>query len=370
VATPRPGQSPDGALNVARLYSPAMTRPKWRDRLRHLDWFNAGILKREREVRAAWDRDRARYSDLLAEADGLSKIRGAYVAADRLGIIGKRWAERVNVVYLVSCFLMAVVSVVFFKVNPNGQRLLLLLPLCYGAFLAGLAAYLANRYFQIKRRFVLVRNLAESLRIRFFWTVAGISPSIPIAPPTRSVQYAGEWASWASTGTAPLDDGPHMLSCDIAIADWVEDQARYYQTTHVQIGLKTKRLNQLARFLFVGFLYAPLTVLEAPLSESLRAQSESAALLLEIAVASIGISLVGFGVIKSYIALFGLEAQHLDYLTLSHHFGWVAKEARSLVQQGRSSDVRPLLIQLGNRAMLEQNMWIHEQARAEINLPR
>ncbi len=369
ITTPRANGTGGSEYGVETLYSRGMTAPKWQDFTRMLERYNADIQVRGDDFQEAWRREKDKRRDLVRASQGLLPLLRRYHAADQLAISLKRGVERVNAVYVACCLVLGVTGVVFFKVNPAGQELLFLIPLYGLVFFTALGAYLADRYLQIKRRFVLARSLAEMLRVRFFWTAAGIrAPRPSRAPPSQ--MDPDEWDALAVSGALPLASPHHAVSLEMVIRDWAEYQRDYYQAKHAQVAAVNTRLNHLARISFVGFLYVPLAVLEVPLSKSLRSLSETGALAFEIAVAMVGIALVAFGTIKSYMILSGLEIQHLDYMTQAEQFQWAAQEAKKLAKIGRLDEIKPLLLQLGNRALVEQSLWAHEQAKGEIMPPR
>lgn len=307
-------------------------------------------------------------TDLPAEVHAsLMQAAGEFAKADYLAVHNQRRADRV----FQSMAWLAVIMGLLFLVYA---KLWALPVLMYGYVAAFLVAIAMTRYAHRRRWFsrqLMYRVIAETLRTRFFLSVAGVSERVNV---TRLLDVTGishfSGFSWIShvlrTAEGWIDDDlprgadGSEVRMQIVRKQWIESQARYFRSKILRLTRRHHWLERIKVLLLVALaiMVACLLLFKEPLARIIPFH--------EISLKSFVIFLMGFlplalGVWEVYQQKMAVRELLWQYRNQSDYFSLAEKK----LGQVRSPDTaRNIVENLGHKCLVESMLWaVHRYHR-------
>ncbi|MDH4260120.1 MAG: hypothetical protein OEW16_07425 [Gammaproteobacteria bacterium] len=307
-------------------------------------------------------------TELPAEVNAsLIHAAGEFAKADYLAVHNQRRADWV----FQSMGWLAVIMGLLFLVYA---KLWALPALMYGYVAAFLVAIAVTRYAHRRRWFsrqLMYRVIAETLRTRFFLSVAGVSERVNVPhllDVTGISHFSGfSWISYvlrAAEGwiddDLPVGADELMVRLQIVRRQWIESQARYFRSKILRLTRRHHWLERIKVALLVGLaiMAACLLLFKEPLARIIPFH--------EISLKSFVIFLMGFlplalGVWEVYQQKMAVRELLWQYRNQSSYFSLAERK----LGQVRSPDAaRNIIENLGHKCLVESMLWaVHRYHR-------
>ena len=227
----------DGVLEVQQSMPSSLKR-----RLADLNEYNVDFERftaDARLVRSASLMQGASTTMAMSDAPTLQAIDRQFIKADSLAGYMQRRSERLFNTFGIAAFTMGIAYLIYDNITES--RILLLF---YTLIL--LMSLLVYYFFQTKRwfsKYLSYRSLAETLRVRFYLTLAGLErrmQTTELIALTGIHRFPGfGWISFAldpiepttlepTASEAALSDDDYALRARIVDQAWIDDQYRYF----------------------------------------------------------------------------------------------------------------------------------------------
>jgi hypothetical protein len=221
----------DSVLDVQPSMPPSLRR-----RLGDLDEYNADFERfnaRPGQMHSASLLPQRAALQQLSDAEAVESIDRQFVKADSLAGYMQRQSDRLFNLFGITAFTMGLVYLIYDKITESKTLLMFYMVIL---FISLLIFY----FFQTKRwfgKYLAYRALAETLRVRFYLTVAGVKPAhgralITLTGISRFPGFG--WISFVLDAIEPLAIHPHAadenpeLRARLVDHDWIEDQYGYF----------------------------------------------------------------------------------------------------------------------------------------------
>ncbi len=211
-----------------------------------------------------------------AAAPALRALDAEYRRADLLAVHHQRRSERLFKLFSMMAAGMGLLFLVYAKLAPAQSLLVAYLAL----YVAGIAlVWVASRE-QWLTRHLMCRAIAETLRTRFFLTVAGI-PAQGMEQHLMRLLGTGRiegfsWIGYVIRGATPITAGPSPAPAqclEYVRMRWIEDQHQYFERKSRMMHRDDSRLGHLKRFILGATMLATaaLLVFKQPLGHTMMA---------------------------------------------------------------------------------------------------
>ncbi len=309
----------------------------------------------------------------------LRLTRKYFGLADTLALRFQLKTRRTLLAVLALTFLVALVL----KVSPLLASYELLFDSLYlSSLVAAFGLYYTARRGEYQNKYQDYRALAEGLRVRFFWGLAGLTDSVA----DRYLRMQGSELDWIrsairtwniptaeQSGDACFEEEAeprHMMS--LVLDHWVEDQHAYFAETARRNGLRLKRLRRLANVLFgVGVVWTVFEIIKPPLrwvpvvTPSAAWQGFTYCLTIALGLTPI----VGV-LLFSYVRTSALAENAKQYGRMSTLFANAQHCLSEYLRMDRHVDAVSVIRELGQEALAENGAWVFLHRQRPIDTPR
>ncbi|HEX5736353.1 MAG TPA: hypothetical protein VF131_26215 [Blastocatellia bacterium] len=315
------------------------------------------------------------------ELEGLTPelhlTRKYFGLADTLALRFQLKTRRTLLAVLALTFLVALVL----KVSPllPGNELLLN-SLYLSSLVAAFGLYYAARRGEYQNKYQDYRALAEGLRVRFFWGLAGLKDSVA----DRYLRMQNSELDWIRSAirTWSVPTGEHAGdACSVArprdlmslvLAHWVEDQHAYFVKTARRNGLRLKRLRRLANILFgVGVVWTVFEIIKPPMKwvpvVTSSAKWQGFAYCLTVAL---GLTPIVGILLFSYVRTSALAENTKQYGRMSTLFANARQCLSEYLRLDRRDSAEGVIRELGQEALAENGAWVFLHRQRPIDTPR
>jgi hypothetical protein len=182
----------------------------------------------------------------------LEELHAAYLAADGLAVAQQRRSDSSFLVASVIAAAMGFCFLWFAKIDDH----LVWLYAYLGLFAVGYVVYRAAHSGHWLRRHLSMRALAETLRVRFFATMLGLTDDVQFRRVLR-LTGVGSFPGFAVVGASHslgVPTGGSAMSSeagDVARRAWVDDQAVYFERRSHRLHRRHEQLEIVQRLLYV-----------------------------------------------------------------------------------------------------------------------
>jgi hypothetical protein len=297
----------------------------------------------------------------------LMRVEGEFAKADYLAVHNQRRADWIFQSMGWLAVVMGLLFLVYAKLWAHPA-------LMYGYAAAFTAAIVMARYARHRRWFsrqLMFRVIAETLRTRFFLSMAGVSDRIDV---TRLLDVTGishfsgfSWISYVlRTAEGWVDDDPPRDAGELGVRlkivrkQWIESQARYFGNKIRRLTRRHHGLERIKVLLLAGLavMAAGLLLFKEPLASIIPFHG--------IALKSFVIFLMGFlplalGVWEVYQQKMAVRELLWQYRNQARYFSLAEtrlSQARSLATAG------DIIENLGYKCLVESMLWaVHRYHR-------
>jgi hypothetical protein len=327
------------------------------------------------------DRIEKSKTDLFSgpELEGLTAelrlTRKYFGLADTLALLFQQKTRRTLLAVLALTFLVALVL----KVSPlmPGKELLIN-SLYLSSLVAAFGLYYAARRGEYQNKHQDYRALAEGLRVRFFWGLAGLKDSVA----DRYLRMQGSELDWIRSAIRTWNvptvehagDACHGTGdlMSLVLAHWVEDQYAYFVRTARHSGLRLKRLRRLANTLFgVGVVWTVFEIIKPPLewvpvvTSNVRWQAFTYCL-----TVALGLTAIVGVLLFSYVRTSALAENAKQYGRMSTLFANAQRCLSEYLRLDRRDSAVSVIRELGQEALAENGAWVFLQRQRPIDTPK
>ncbi len=282
-----------------------------------------------------------------------------FETADALSIHYRKIGDRVLKVLIALGIVMTLAYETYSRFLPVRAMLGLYL----GAFALVCGVYLWHRSVGALQKHLDYRALAEGLRVRFFWSLAGIRTSVTDIY-LRKQNDELQWIREALRPCAP-PHGRAFEYTDLVFKAWVADQVRYFGASARRLG-KTGRWAKLASLGFFAVGLVKTAVLFV-LWDHLQATGA----LGHWSLASVGSLPIVGALIDSLSDSMGYSARAKQHAILAGIFARAESAYAALLARGgdETDNLRALLEGLGTEALFENEDWLTLRRDRPMVLP-
>jgi hypothetical protein len=349
---------------------------------RRIDLFNQDCDRLAAELK---DRIESSKDDLFCgpEVEHLTQelrlTRKYFGLADAFALHFQLRTRRTLLALLGLTFLVALVL----KVSPLLPGYKLLLDCFYLlSLMAAFGLYYAARRGEYQNKYQDYRALAEGLRVRFFWGLAGLKDSVA----DRYMRMQGSELDWirnairiwsiptgeqANAARVEIKSEPQGLM-NLVLAHWVEDQHDYFMRTARRNDHKLKRLRRLANALFaVGVIWTVFEIIESPLTwvPQFVSSATGQGLVYCLAVA-LGLTPIVGVLLFSYVRTSALAEHAKQYGRMSTLFANARQCLSEYLRLNRYDKAVSIIRELGQEALAENGAWVFLHRQRPIDTPR
>jgi hypothetical protein len=383
--------SPPAAAAEPRWLGPfgedgnALEERLWRDALAKIDLLNGECRVWDRQGAGAHTdaRELEEKRHMIADAQeqllnaGERNLLHAYLGANRLALSysGKFWS---CAKWLYWSFGIALVGAGFGQMDlkDDNWKFVFWAVVSLGLLIVGgVALHVKRRRFGL--RHLYCRALAESLRVRFYWSLAGISP--PVLPIfLRPERWDFHWARFGLRGLdwfgyLRREVEPEAERLEVVRRKWIEEQRIWLEKKCVQQERKNSGLQKFTDFLSYSLIGFSAVSLAWAIGEMVIAHSSPGATILQNDYRKevMGGLLALSGIIaarRGYLETRAYAAQAREYRLLA---AWFRRVERYLEQKKGEADyltlAREQLEELGELALEENANWVmlHREKQLE-----
>jgi hypothetical protein len=315
----------------------------------------------------------------------LAFTRNCFGLADAFALHFQRRTRRALLAMLALTFLVALVL----KVSPLFPNHKAALDSFYlFSLVVAFGLYYAARRGEYKNRYQDYRALAEGLRVRFFWGLAGLKDSVA----DRYLRMQGSELDWirsairiwniptreqagASQDEASQDarvEAEPTRRMNLVLAHWVEGQYDYFTRTARRNGRRLKRLTRLANTLFfIGVLWTVFEILKSPVNwvplVVSNAKGQGFIYCLTIAL---GLTPIIGVLLFSYVRTSALAEHAKQYGRMSALFSNARQCLTEYTREDRYEKALSIIRELGQEALAENGAWVFLHRQRPIETPR
>jgi hypothetical protein len=303
--------------------------------------------------------------DLLGEGSArLAQINTEYGRADTLALHYQKRSDGLFGIFGIFAFVMGCLYLIYDKLGENQGVLLAYLTVLLGSLV--LYRLLYTKVWFVKH--LQYRALAETLRVSFYLSLAGIGRSVDAAEVLalsgiESFEGFG-WIGYVLKNVAPLSSVPAPLldprRSEYVRNAWVEDQNRYFSRKVKQLQQKSKRVSrwQLAALVVT----VVVLVMRLLFEHSLRTLYVIPGVPLKnLLMLFAGVSALFLGAWKLHQSKMAARELIWQYKNQLAHFSRSSAELERTTTPARRAE---LLVELGKRSLMESYLWtIHRYHR-------
>jgi hypothetical protein len=323
----------------------------------HIDRYNQSVVSLMAEERMRACLPQAASAALDPEQRRLARM---FAAADGLSIHYRKVGDRVLRMLIASGLVMTAAYEAYSRILPIRAMLGVYL----GAFALVCVVYVWHRNVGALQKHLDYRALAEGLRVRYFWSLAGIRTSVT-AVYLRQQNDELQWIREALRPSSP----PHrdrVVDPEFVYRAWVTDQAGYF-------GASARRLNRTGRFvkwISLGFFAAGL-VKTAALFVFWDRLDEMGSFGHWSAVGSVGSLPIVGALIDALSDSMGYAARSKQHAILAGVFSRATDAYAKLCERSGDTlaELQLLLEQLGREALFENQDWLTLRRDRPMVLP-
>jgi hypothetical protein len=314
--------------------------------------FNADALSNEKKIEhEAWALSHA--DDPVPE--GARRIEQVFKAADWLA--GK--FQRLYYRAIRTMLSVAAAAGFCFVAFADLPDLPLMIYPYLGLFGIGIAVFYLEERGGWHRRFVDYRALAESLRIEFYWTTAGVRSATPtkynhdsyLSKQDVELGWIRHVLRFATRrANIQRDDLPERAGLDFAIDRWIGEQRDYFGRTAPRHAANHERNSLIGRFcLWAGLVIAViLSLLQFSISDAVKVPLMALMGLLPLITAG--------------VAVYSHKKADMENIKKDRFMHRIMTEAlRRLEGATTDDDRREILRALGQTALDDEAQWIMRQ---------
>jgi hypothetical protein len=316
-----------------------------------------------------------------AELEGLPAdlrmTRDYFGLADALALRFQLRTRRTLLALLALTFLVALVLKVSPLVPGNES---LFNSLYLSALVVAFGLYYVARRGEYQNKYQDYRALAEGLRVRFFWGLAGLKDSVA----DRYLRMQGSELDWirsairtwnVATGGNARGDGSAPSPRDpmsLVLAHWVEDQHAYFSSTARRKGLHLKRLTRLANTLFgIGVVWTVFEIIKPPMEwvPALVSNARWRAFTYCLTVA-LGLTPIAGVLLFSYVRTSALAENAKQYGRMSTLLANARRCLSEYLRLDRRDSAVSVIRELGQEALAENGAWVFLHRQRPIDKPK
>ena len=228
--------------------------------------------------------------------------------------------------------------------------------------------YLYSKTTDNHKKYLYYRTLAESLRIQFYWNIAGINKNVSDYI-LRIHRQDFTWIKYIMSAIYGVTFNNKSITSDSVkdlLLNWVENQASFFRSSVTRMTKKLAFYNRIANTSFIiGFVLLVSIFFFGDFYESHDA--------MDLIFVIIGMLIGIFALIKGYIKMKGYEQLLNQYELMNVIYSRaeskaIETETYNLDQEMKNSYLKELFFVVGKEALIENGNWylIFKEREPEI----
>lgn len=352
-----PASTTDAGLGAVQWLYPVDREPGQFDTIhRRIDEFNGVRARRRLGVRLPSTLAGSTKPTLDPEQRSVART---FETADALSIHYRTIGDRVLKVLVSLGIVMTVAYEAYSRVLPIRAMLGLYL----GAFALVCGVYLWHRQVGALRKHLDYRALAEGMRVRFFWSLAGIRTSVTDV----YLRKQNDELQWIREALRPCWPSPPrtFTEVDLVLRAWVTEQVVYFGAS----ARRLSRSGRIAKLASLGFFAVGLV--KTAMLFVLWNHLEEMGGFGHWTVISVGSLPIVGALIDALSDSMGYVARSKQHAILAGIFARAEQAYIALVARGgdETEALRELLTALGREALFENEDWLTLRRDRPIVLP-
>jgi hypothetical protein len=254
----------------------------------------------------------------------------------------------------------------------------LFMTLYVGSLVGAYAMFAWARYNKYEIRYLDYRALAEALRVRVYWSIAGIDT--PVADVyLRKQRSEIDWIRHAVRNDALMTSDLLARACASAFdsdlrlrmtaAQWMQAARTYYRTSsrrNREVDLRLRNTGSVLFFLGLGL--AALQVFVPVFPASIQSMMHGSAL--PLLLGFMGIAQLGGALMFNHADKRGYADHAKRYARMEEVLGVADRRVKLSIERRRFDDVRELLYLAGKELLMESGDWLLAHRERPLEVPK